>query len=152
MIYLSDVRPVGATILSALHRQNVRREAAPAPAARKVPDRRAAPFAPPIELSETAEAYEIAVELPGVDPATIELTLIGDELAIRGEKLVPARPEGALRHVSELRAGAFERKFVFPTPVAADGVSAEARLGVLRVKVAKAPETVRRTIPITIAS
>ena len=46
---------------------------------------------PPINISETAEGYELECELPGYSMDDIELTVQGDTLTIKGKKEVYMR-------------------------------------------------------------
>ena len=82
--------------------------------------------------------------------ATIELTLTGGELTLKGAKPRLESVEGAVWHLQEATFGEFERTFTFPTAVANDSVRAESAHGVLTITVEKAPEAIRRTIPINV--
>ncbi len=104
-------------------------------------------FRPSIDFVEGPEAFAIHLELPGIDPATLDLTLTDNELTITGEK-PQYSCEDSTWHLRERTGGGFERTFAFPTAVT--GVEAETKLGVLTIKVAKAPEAIARKIPITI--
>ena len=106
-------------------------------------------FAPALELFEGPERYRLTVELPGVDPASVELTLTDGELTLKGSKPASTVEGEGTWHLRETSWGEFERTFTFPTPVAADGVQAQSRHGVLTVTVAKAPEAISRKIPIS---
>lgn len=58
-------------------------------------------WAPPVDVIETAEGYVVTVEVPGVSPETIDLSVTGRALAIRGAK--PAdetQPQSARRRAS----------------------------------------------------
>jgi HSP20 family protein len=105
--------------------------------------------APAVDVVEAPDAYAIEVELPGVDPATVEITLLDDVLTIKGEK--PARPQpqdGERIWARERSVGSFERRFRFPVAVDADRVEAHAEHGVLHVRVHKAPESQPRRIEV----
>jgi len=118
---------------------------------RQIPARpqQAQGFRPAVSLVEGAESYTISVELPGVSPEAIEVTLLNDELTIKGLKALPALPEGATFHANERGFGAFERTVKFPLAVAQDGISATTANGVLSVRVAKAVEALPRKIQVT---
>lgn len=110
---------------------------------------RAATFSPPADVLESSDAYTIELELPGVDPKTVDVTLLDDVLTISGAK--PDRPapsEGDRTWATERRSGSFERKFRFPVAVDADSVTAHTAHGVLTLRVAKAPEAKPRRIQI----
>lgn len=102
---------------------------------------------PAIDVSETPEAYLVVADLPGVDPATIELSLTGGVLTLRGEKPPLAPSEGnAVR--SERAVGPFARQVTLSADVDPEAVVAEARHGVLSVRLSKRQAVRPRTIPI----
>lgn len=103
---------------------------------------------PAAEASSGKEAYDIAMELPGVSEADIELTVDNGMLTIRGEKKTEEERKGDTWYFSERQYGAFRRSFRLPED--ADGAAAAAHMkdGVLHVTVPKkvpdAPETARK--------
>lgn len=107
-------------------------------------------FQPAISFSETAEVFTLRIEIPGIDPDSIELVLTNGELTIRGTKPEYTLGEGDVWHTHETTWGTFERTFTFNTPLANDGITAESKFGILTITIAKAPEAVARRIPITI--
>jgi HSP20 family protein len=102
---------------------------------------------PRIDVCETADGYELEVELPGVDLEQVRLTLVGDTLTIQGEKTREQR-EGATYHVTERSFGGFTRTLSFPTLVDADGIEATGHDGVLRIRIPKAAESKPRRIEV----
>ena len=105
-------------------------------------------LAPKVDVSETDKAYEITVELPGMDDKDVEVNVVGDRLTISGEKKVG--DGGADRHLSERAYGAFRRTFKLPDEVNAGKVSAAFRNGVLTVGVPKAVAAQKRVKKIAI--
>ena len=103
---------------------------------------------PPVDILETPQAYFIRADVPGIDPEQIEVTMVGDTLTIRGEKLVEDKIEDQTWAMSERQGGRFERSFTLPAPVAADSIEAEAKHGVLTVKLTKAKEAQPKRISI----
>ncbi len=104
-------------------------------------------WAPPVDLDETPHELVLRVDLPGVDPTGVDLSLTGTELTIRGEKLA-ATPEGAAEKLRERPAGAFVRHVTLPEHVDFDGVQAECKHGVLTVRLPKQQSARPRTIPV----
>jgi HSP20 family protein len=105
-------------------------------------------FAPRVSLYETADAFWVRAEIPGIAVDQLEITLERDEMTIKGEKAREAL-DGESRWLHDERLfGSFVRTFRFTTPVAQDGVQAETRDGVLTVRVAKAKEALARKINI----
>ncbi|MBQ4824169.1 Hsp20/alpha crystallin family protein [Leisingera sp. HS039] len=103
---------------------------------------------PAAEASSGKEAYDIAMELPGVALEDLELTVDNGVLTIRGEKKTQTEKTGDTWYFSERQYGAFRRSFRLPED--ADGQAASARMedGVLHIAVPKKAleqtETARR--------
>lgn len=104
-------------------------------------------FRPAADFYETAQGLILRLELAGVAPADVSLTLTGHELVVRGRRRPPA-PEGIRRFVHlEIAFGMFERSFTLPLAVDPQGVEARYADGVLEVHLPrKASQT--RTIPV----
>ena len=118
------------------------------------PTSAAAPvWVPPLEVAERADAYLIAVELPGVREEDLELSFESNVLTLRGRKLpsFPTEAEGETMrlHVSERQAGAFERSVRLPEYVEGDRIEARFVDGVLHVTVPKSPAAQPRKIQLT---
>ncbi len=97
-------------------------------------------FAPRLDVSERDGALEVEAELPGVDPAGVEITLEGDLLTIAGEKKTEReRAEGGVARIRERSWGAFSRAIRLPFEPEEKGVEAMFANGVLKVTM-KIPE------------
>ncbi|MCE9593123.1 MAG: Hsp20/alpha crystallin family protein [Planctomycetes bacterium] len=91
---------------------------------------------PRADVREAADAYHFELELPGVDPKTVAIEFERGVLKIAAE--APALAvEGLELAYREFDTGAFERSFKIPEGVDADAISAEAKNGVLLVRVPK---------------
>jgi HSP20 family protein len=108
-------------------------------------------YRPAVDLIESDAAYLIQVELPGFDPEALELVFEGRNLTLKGEKSLPPLDESAQAHLSERRAGSFERSFTFPRAVDPDAIQARFKHGVLAVEVAKRPEAQPHKVKIELA-
>lgn len=111
-------------------------------------DLEAAAWVPAVDLHETPTELVFQVDLPGVDPATIDLSLTGPVLTLRGERVVTAPPAGVSK-LSERNSGAFLRQITLTDEVDFENVQAEARNGVLTVRLPKRQAAKPRTIPIS---
>jgi HSP20 family protein len=131
MMFLTDLRPMSSF----------------ANAVRPTPTP-AETFTPRVSLFESKDAYWVRMELPGITAEQLELTFERDELTVKGKKIQETLEEGMKWLRNERTYGAFERTFRFTTPVAADGVQAESRDGILTIRVAKAPESLPKKINI----
>ena len=105
-----------------------------------------ASWTPAVDIRETKDAWEFAVEIPGVDPAQVEVTAEARVLKIREQKeIVRKDGEEEGRWLSTERiSGAFERSFRLPAQVREDAISARYSNGVLLVTVPKAEVPARR--------
>jgi HSP20 family protein len=104
-------------------------------------------WTPAIDLSETPTELVLVVDLPGVDPSKIDLSLTGNVLSLRGEKVGVEVSNGHNR-VRERPVGTFHRQVTLTEAVDFDRVLAEARNGVLIVRLPKQEAALPRTIPI----
>jgi len=101
-----------------------------------------AEWSPPMDVAETDEAVVVDLEVPGIDPAALDISVTGDVLTIRGEKHDRTGQEGHNYHRVERRYGSFTRSLTLPAQVEADKVEAKAHFGVLTIRLPK-KETAR---------
>jgi HSP20 family protein len=105
---------------------------------------------PLVDIHEYADRFELYVDLPGVDPSTVELTLDGGILTLSGERAAPTRKNG--EEAQGLRVerghGHFHRRFVLPDTVDGEKVNASGTHGVLRVTIPKQAKAMPRRIQI----
>lgn len=104
-------------------------------------------WSPAVDIYETPEESIVVVEVPGVDPASIDLALTGDQLSLRGVKEAGSLPEPHLQ-VRERRFGAFHRQLTVPSDVDFEKARAEANQGVLTIRLPRRLAAKPRTIPI----
>ncbi|AGA30171.1 Hsp20/alpha crystallin family protein [Singulisphaera acidiphila] len=104
-------------------------------------------WSPAVDMFETVDEIILVAELPGVDPASIDLSVTGNVLSLRGVKNPDASIEGQTP-LHERQFGTFHRQIVLSNQVNFDAAQAEARLGVLRVKLPKQDVAKPRTIPV----
>ncbi len=87
----------------------------------------------PTDISEDANGIQIAMELPGVVPEAVRLSLENNILTIRGEKKHQLEQKNERVHRFERTYGAFERTFVLPSTVEPEKIEARYENGVLLV-------------------
>jgi HSP20 family protein len=97
-------------------------------------------MAPAIDFADSAEAYTITAELPGMDPANLDVTLRNGNIVIRGEKHDSTEDKSQDYYVRERRYGSFERSFVLPEGVDPRKIEATFRNGVLSISLPKTAE------------
>ena len=111
----------------------------------------ARPWVPAIDVVERHDAYLIALEVPGVDPSTIDISFEQNILIVRGSK-----PMGfELGQNTELRVysaervvGNFERAVRLPEFVDGENIAAEFKHGVLLLTIPKMQAAQPRKISI----
>lgn len=108
------------------------------------------PF-PALNIWQGDDAAAITAEIPGVDPAAIDISVKDDVLTISGERKAPDLPEGASWHRRERGYGRFTRAIRLPFRVDADKVEARFTDGVLRIVVGRPDEDRPRRIEIRAA-
>jgi len=92
---------------------------------------------PAVNLYETATGLLLTAELPGVDPASLELVVEGDTLSLKGSYGgTPAAETDGYRRRERPR-GAFSRSVSLPYPVESDSTEAEFTDGLLTIRLAK---------------
>lgn len=103
-------------------------------------------WCPPIDVRETGDAVLVDVELPGVQPGAVDVTLAGHMLTITAP-ISAAEQEGELRRRERPR-GRFRRTIPLPVSVDPEKVEAESKFGVLRVRIGKSADACEKRVPV----
>ena len=101
-----------------------------------------AQWMPAVDVREFVDHFELLVDLPGVRPKSVELTLEDSVLTIAGERRdeKPTQSSGAgepQQQRTERRMGQFYRRFILPDTVDSEKVTATGHDGVLEITIAK---------------
>jgi HSP20 family protein len=108
-------------------------------------------WVPAVDVVERTDAYLIAMEVPGVDPATIDISFEQNVLTIRGSKPLAIelpKDEEVRVYSAERVTGNFERSIRLPEFVDSENIAAETRNGLLLLTVPKAQSARARRIQI----
>jgi HSP20 family protein len=100
--------------------------------------------APAVDIADTANAYEITAELPGLDEKNIDVRFSEGTLTIKGEKKEEKEEKNKDYYVSEHRYGSFQRSFSVPDGVDGEKIEAMFKNGVLTVTLPKTPEAQKK--------
>ncbi|NCR10503.1 MAG: Hsp20/alpha crystallin family protein [Microcystis aeruginosa LG13-11] len=107
-------------------------------------------FIPAAEITETPEAVQIKLEIPGMEAKDLNLEVTANSLTINGERKseIKTEEEGFTR--TEFRYGKFHR--VIPLPVRVDNtnVTAEYKDGILNLTLPKAEEEKNKVVKVSI--
>ncbi len=109
---------------------------------------------PQVDMAETDKAYEISVELPGMNEKDIELIMRDGALTIKGEKKEEKEDKKKDYRVTERRYGRFQRSFALPQGADTGKIAAKFKNGVLSITLPKTKEARQhqRRIPIKASS
>jgi HSP20 family protein len=105
-------------------------------------------WAPALDISERKDAYLVTVELPGVEPEDLDITMEDGLLTIQGERQFTSESSEEQFHRVERRYGAFRRSITLPAQVQADHIEASFENGVLQIVVPKAEEAKPKRIQV----
>jgi len=100
-------------------------------------------FIPRVDIYELQDAIAIVADMPGVDPAAVDITLERNVLSINGY-VAPTYPEGYSLAWAEYRIGDFQRSFTLSQEIDQEHIEATVKDGVLRLHLPKATPTTRK--------
>ena len=115
---------------------------------------RRADWLPLVDIRETADAYQIDVEVPAVASEDLSVSVSDNVLTVSGERKSVSEQdanEGRV-HRTERRYGKFVRSFQLPKDADTDAISASSRDGVLYLTIAKVIEASAKTIEVKVDS
>lgn len=101
-------------------------------------------WTPPVDLCVKDGSWVIQAELPGVDPKDVYISVMRDQLTIRGERKIPEGFKEEDFLLQETPYGSFERTIVLPHSVPEDKVEAKYKNGVLMITLPAAGEPARK--------
>jgi len=108
-------------------------------------------WAPRVDIKEEEQRFVIYADVPGVDPATIEVSMEKGVLTIKGERSVEKSEQNSRFTRVERAHGKFHRGFALPDSADADNISAAGKHGVLEIVIPKKAEKAPRRITINTA-
>lgn len=107
---------------------------------------------PLINLSEDKNNLYIEALTPGVDPQTLDVSVLRNRLTLAGEKIrVPADVKPEAFHRSERSSGKFVRTCDLPAEVNDEQIQAEYKNGLLLITLPKAEKAKPRQVNVKIA-
>ncbi len=106
---------------------------------------------PLLNLSEDKDNLYIEALAPGIDPATLNITVVRDQLTLSGEKpAIPSNIKPEAYHRNERAAGKFIRTVTLPVEVDEGKVQAAYRNGLLVITMPKAEAAKPKQITINV--
>ena len=137
------------SIVGMLHRDLDRLAARRNPAADG--DAAVTDWVPAVDIIEEKERFVLRADVPGVDPADIEVSMDAGVLSIAGQRAQESRSEDAGLQRMERVSGRFFRRFSLPDTADAEHIKAQCRNGILEVSIPKLPEVRARRIEVEAA-
>jgi HSP20 family protein len=92
---------------------------------------------PSLDIYETEDTVVVRVELPGVDPNDVHISVTDQTLHLRGEKKLDRVRSGVHFYRGERRFGSFSRTVELPCPLEAEEIEATYEKGVLMIVMPK---------------
>ena len=105
-------------------------------------------FNPSLDLAETDNAFEVRVDVPGMESKDIDIEVNGNIVTIRGERKEEKEEKGKNYHRMERRHGTFSRTLTLPCNVNEDEVAAAYTNGVLTVTLPKREDVAPKKVSV----
>ncbi|MEA5445611.1 Hsp20/alpha crystallin family protein [Gammaproteobacteria bacterium AB-CW1] len=103
---------------------------------------------PAVDIREEADRFLVLVDIPGVAPEEVDITLEGGLLTISGERKEEKSTGDEHYRRSERFHGSFFRRFSLPDTADASQVSARSDKGVVEITIPKTKKARANRIPI----
>lgn len=103
---------------------------------------------PAINIYQQDDAILLMAEVPGVEPDSLELTVLNDSVSLKGRREEKDIPENNRFYRRERPQGPFARTVTLPAAINSDSVKAQYIDGVLTVRMEKAESAKVRKIAI----
>jgi HSP20 family protein len=94
-------------------------------------------WSPAVDVSEDDKEVVVRAELPGIDPKDLDVSVVGNQVTIRGEKKESSEQKEKGVYRTETRYGSFHRTISLPEEVDTEKVDAQYANGVLTLRLAK---------------
>jgi HSP20 family protein len=108
----------------------------------------ARPAAMPMDAYRQGDNFYICLDLPGIDPGSIDLTVEQNVLTVRAER-APVQPDGAQMIVAERPYGTFTRQVFLGETLDTDSIAADYAAGVLTLTIPVHEAAKPRNIQVT---
>jgi len=105
-------------------------------------------FSPTFEVKETADAFLITADMPGVDDKNLDVNVQNGVLTVAGHRESEDRKDGETYALYERQYGSFTRSFALPDLADGERIDAKLDRGVLTLSIPKKAEAKPRRIAI----
>jgi HSP20 family protein len=111
-----------------------------------------AAFVPPVDVYEDEKKVVLKLEVPGIEEKDLDVSVEKNTLTVKGERKFDSDEKEENFHRIERRYGSFFRSFTLPSTVDTEQVQASYNAGVLKLELAKKPESQPKQIKINVAA
>lgn len=108
-------------------------------------------FVPSAEIDETDSEIHLKLEVPGMQAEDLDIEVMDDTVAIKGERKSETKSEEKGVTRSEFQYGKFERVIHMPAQIVRDQVVADYKDGVLSLTLPKSPEEKKESVKVKVA-
>lgn len=110
-------------------------------------------WSPAVDVREYVDHFQLLMDLPGVEPKDVEITLDNTVLSVSGNRTKERIAGGTATEQPQLERierhlGRFHRRFILPDTVDSDKVNASGRNGVLEIVIPKQTKAQPRRIAV----
>ena len=107
-------------------------------------------WSPAVDLSEDDKEFIVRAELPGIDPKDLEVSVLGNQIVLSGEKKESSETKDKGVYQSETRYGSFRRTIPLPDGVDGEHVDAQYANGVLTLRLPKTTPAATKRIEVKV--
>jgi HSP20 family protein len=107
-------------------------------------------WVPPVDIHETKKDVVVVVDIPGLDPKDVAISILEDRLTVKGERKKEEETKDADYYRSERVYGSFQRILQLPSEVVGDKAKASYKDGVLKVTIPKSQKSVPKEVKVEV--
>lgn len=105
---------------------------------------------PRVDVLDQDNDLLVRTEVPGVDPESIDVTVEGGTLTIKGGRSFSNEETKDNYHRKEIFEGSFERTILLPEGIDSEAVTATSANGILEISIPKRPEVLPRKVTVEV--
>ena len=105
-------------------------------------------WGPALDMRETESEVVVDVEIPGLEPEELDISVTDNTLTVRGERRSEKEEGKGDYHLSERHYGSFVRSVALPAPVDPDKATASQKSGVVTVTLPKTEKAKAKKIKV----